>query len=330
MHFAPTTDGWRLALHRHRALGVPGPPVILCGGYACNRHFIDFDERHSLARYLARHGHDAWVLELRGRGLSHATPGCIEPYSWTFDDLAAVDVPSAVAYVARHTQERVAWVGHSMGGMVLYAFLGSGSPLASRVRAGITLASPVVFPRAASPLSHWIGSQILRLPSPRTIPQRWPLIGLWLLLASSPALSIGMNPENVEPEVLGTALRRSMSNVPRAKLDQLARWALQGTFRSVDERLDYRASLRRVTTPLLVVAGSADRLATPECVQAALDDLPPARTTYLELGRRYGQVADYGHVDLILGRRAPEEVFVALADWLSHAGSDMRADESIS
>src|SRR6516164_5017650 len=125
LHFAHTPDGWRLALHRHAA-GPPelGLPVILCPGYACNRHFIDWDAEYSLARFLARRGFDAWVIELRGRGLSHPTPACAAPRTWTFDDLALHDVPTAVRHVARMTRRRVAWVGHSMGGMLLYASLG--------------------------------------------------------------------------------------------------------------------------------------------------------------------------------------------------------------
>jgi hypothetical protein len=39
--------------------------------------------------------------------------------------------------------------------------------------------------------------------------------------------------------------------------------------------------------------------------------------SYLEFGRRNGHSVDYGHVDLILGRTAPEEVFPPIAAWLS-------------
>src|SRR5579885_782730 len=112
VHFARTADGWRLALHRHRPRrGGSGLPVILCPGYGCNRHFIDYDERYSLARFLAARGFDAWVLELRGRGLSHPMPGCARPWRWTFDDLARVDGPAAIARVAEATRRRGAGGG---------------------------------------------------------------------------------------------------------------------------------------------------------------------------------------------------------------------------
>jgi predicted alpha/beta hydrolase len=97
IHFAATPDGWRLALHRYRprGAGAHGVPVLLCGGYGCNRHFVDSDEPYSLARFLARAGFDVWPVELRGRGLSRPTGARARPGIWTFDDLARIDVPAA-------------------------------------------------------------------------------------------------------------------------------------------------------------------------------------------------------------------------------------------
>jgi predicted alpha/beta hydrolase len=321
VHFAPTPDGWRLALHRHRPRsGGPGLPVVLCGGYACNRHFMDYDERYSLARYLARQGFDAWVLELRGRGLSHPTRECRHPWGWTFDDLAAIDVPAAIAHVAVTTERPIAWVGHSMGGMLLYAHLGTHAGAARPLVAGVTIAAPVVFPATSSELFQRIGTMLLRVPLSDTIHQRWVLGALWGLLGHSSALGVGMNPDNVDRAVVGRALHRSLSNVPRVKLQQLADWALEGVFASVDRRVDYRAALAHVATPLLLVAGSVDRLATPAAVQRALEHLPAPTASYLEFGRAHGHSTEYGHVDLVLGRAAPGEVFPTIARWLAERG----------
>jgi predicted alpha/beta hydrolase len=262
------------------------------------------------------------VLELRGRGLSHPTSECRYPRVWTFDDLAARDVPAAVEHVAAVTGRRVAWVGHSMGGMVLYAYLGRYAGPRHPMHAGVTIAAPVVFPAASSELFHRLGTWLLRVPLSDTIYQRGLLGALWAMLGSSSALSVGMNPANVDRRVVGHALRCSLGNVPRAKLQQLADWALEGEFSSADGTVDYRASLSGVTTPLLLVAGTVDRLATPAAVGRALDHLSPASASYLEFGRRHGHSIDYGHVDLILGRAAPVEVFPTLARWLAERGGE--------
>jgi pimeloyl-ACP methyl ester carboxylesterase len=321
IHFPTTPDGWRIALHRHRPRRVAATaptPVILCPGYGCSHRFVDFDERSSLARHLAAHGFDAWVVDLRGRGLSRPTPAAARPWSWTFDDLAVYDVGTAIAHVAGTTGRRVAWVGHSMGGMLLYAHLVLRDD--PRVLAAVTIAAPVEFPTASNALIGRLGEILLDVPFGDTVPQRWALGALWMLLSRTTALDVGMNPENVDRRLIGRALPASLADVSRAKLRQFASWSQRGVFRSADDTVDYRAGLSRVRTPLLLVAGAMDRLATPASVQRALDFLPPGEATYREFGRAHGHTIDYGHVDLVLGRRAPAEVFPEIARWLvTHA-----------
>lgn len=319
VHFPTTPDGWRIALHRYRPRGpethAPRVPVILCPGYGCSHRFVDFDERYSLARHLSARGFDAWVLDLRGRGLSRPTATAQRPWSWTFDDLAAHDVATAITHVADMTGRRVAWVGHSMGGMLLYAHLvRSGDP---RVRAAVTIASPVEFPAASNALIGRLGELLLDLPFGETVPQRWALGALWIVLSRTTALDVGMNPDNVDRRIVGRALPASLADVSRAKLRQLASWSQRGVFRSVDDAIDYRAGLAGVRVPLFLAAGAMDRLATPAAVQRALDFLPPTTTTYREFGRAHGHALDYGHVDLVLGRHAPSEVFPEIARWLA-------------
>ena len=84
----------------------------------------------SLAVYLAERGHDVWVLELRGHGRSTPKPTWLETVlaqgrneggSWSIMKYIDHDLPSAIQYVRNHTHaKKVHWVGHSMGGIVLY------------------------------------------------------------------------------------------------------------------------------------------------------------------------------------------------------------------
>jgi predicted alpha/beta hydrolase len=317
IHFATTPDGWRLALYRYRPRGAgSGMPVLLCSGYGCNRHFIDYDEPYSLARFLARQGFEAWPVELRGRGLSRPTRTCLRPGAWTFDDLARQDVPTMLAYVAETTGRPVAWVGHSMGGLVLYACLGTRPDVAALVAAGVTVGSPVRFPVMHRSLAARVGQVVLHVPIGDMVPQRLIIGVLWHLVGTS-NLALGMNPGNIDRHAVGQALRRAMSDVSRHKLQQLARWALEGDFASADRAIDYRTALANVTTPLLVTAGSGDQIATPDAVRLALEHLPRGVGEYAEFGRAHGHGVDFGHVDLILGRAAPIEVFPAIGRWLA-------------
>jgi pimeloyl-ACP methyl ester carboxylesterase len=107
--------------------------------------------------------------------------------------------------------------------------------------------------------------------------------------------------------------------VPRSMLRQLAEWSLTGELRSCDQRVDYRANLSRITTPAYIIAGAVDRLAAPEIVRFAYDRISSTQKQFREFGVAHGDSADYGHVDLIFGRRAPDEVFPAIATWIESA-----------
>lgn len=324
VEFARTADGWDLALHHHTGARADRPPAILCSGYACNRHFVDFDDRYSLARSLARRGLDAWVLELRGHGLSEPAGGR-RARPWTFDDLVAHDVPTAVAYVRAQTGRRPVWIGHSMGGMVAYAALGLGGPVGEHTAGVVTLASPVAFPPVSSPWIRGLGHTFVALPIRGRLPQHGALVALWSLIGWSPgAEAIGMNPTNIDRRAFGRALPRFMCNVPGSLLRQLAQWSLRGEFCSLDGQTDYRANLERITTPALVIAGVADRLAPPSMVRYAYEHITSTRKEYREFGLTAGDSADYGHVDLIFGWRAPDEVFPVIGAWIDALGTEDR------
>ncbi len=319
VEFARTPDGWDLALHHYPGSRADAPPIVLCAGYACNRHFLDFDDRYSLARFLARRGFDVWMLELRGHGLSE--PLRRRPSAWTFDEFVRFDVPTALAYVRAQAGKLPVWIGHSMGGMVVYAALGQDSTcgsMADVALAGlITIASPVAFPPVASRMMRGLGQFLLSLPFPERLPQHDVLVALWAIAGWSPgAAAIGMNPANVDPRVFSRALRLFICNVPRTMLRQLAQWSLTGEFTSCDGRIDYRANLHRITTPALIIGGAADRLAPPSTVRFAFDQIRSASKSYREFGLRQGDCADYGHIDLVFGRHAPEEVFATIHQWI--------------
>lgn len=319
VEFARTADGWDLALHHYQGVpaAVPMPPVILCPGYSCNRVFMDFDDRYSLARFLARCGCDTWVLELRGHGNSEFAGE--QPADWTFDDLVELDVPTAVRAVRQHSGQPPVWIGHSMGGIVMYAALGTDAALGASIAGLVTMASPVAFPPLASPWLRGAAQLLAALPGPQRVPQRGALVALWSVLNWVPGtLQVGMNPANVDRQAFGEALRRGLCNVPRSLLHQLADWSLSGELRSSDRRLDYRATLPRITTPALIVAGAVDRLAPPPIVRVAYDRISSTHKQYREFGTGQGDSADYGHVDLVFGRRAPEEVFPAIATWIAN------------
>lgn len=83
----------------------------------------------------------------------------------------------------------------------------------------------------------------------------------------------------------------------------------------IDGAVDYREAMRALRAPALIAGGADDAWAPPACLEGARA-LLGERAQIRVFGRAAGCSTDYGHADLIFGRRAPEEVFPVLASWL--------------
>jgi pimeloyl-ACP methyl ester carboxylesterase len=308
LYRVPTPDGATIALGRYhpRVQRRFSTPVVLCHGLGANRYDLDFSERYSLAQYLARRGFETWVLELRGRGMAG------KPLSATFDDQAGHDVGTALRTVlSAGTARDALWVGHSKGGMVAYAHLGR-LPSAP-IRAIAALGTPISF-------EHQPGvKQLLRAVAPVL---KLPMIPM--RLATRVVAPFGLPPwpfgaylanaDNMEPLVIRQAISNVTADILGGVGRQFLRWITTGRLDGEDG-FDYRAALKDVKVPVLLMAGVKDLLAPPETVLPART-LLGGPTEYVLLARSQGFSADYGHGDLTLGRKAPDEVFPRVADFL--------------
>jgi pimeloyl-ACP methyl ester carboxylesterase len=272
---------------------------------------MDLDARHSMARWFAARGREAWTVSLRPNGAYFGPGGGTAPLAkpgYDLDALVDQDISTAVAYVRGASKAPlIDYVGHSLGGIVLYGYLGMGGQgigaaavLGSPMR--LDLGGPVdaVLPAAAGLLDpSWILP--VRGPSSLTIP----LAGL---LQDSPGELLLYNPENTPHVLFQRLMAETTEDVSVGLLRQLAEMLRTGELKRHDGSRDYRKLLAAVTTPVLVVAGKRDRLATVPAVKAgylALGGPKEWRLVGVETGAR----ADYGHMDLAIGDRAAEEVW---------------------
>ncbi|MFZ5444564.1 MAG: alpha/beta fold hydrolase [Myxococcota bacterium] len=307
LYRVPTADGSAIALGRYHARGrrLWEEPVVLGHSLGTNRFNLDFDERYSLARFLARHGFESWVLELRGHGLAGSSEGA------TFDTEAEHDVAAALTAVVSTGPKQVFWVGHSRGGLLAYAHLAR-NPRAP-IRAVVTLGSPLTFELQPG-VQRFVSAvgPTLKLP---VVPLRlggkaWPLglppdpVGKYLLRA-----------ENTDPLVIRQAISHVVADVPGGVARQFARWVRTGAFDGEDG-FDYRRGLKALSAPVLAIAGAKDLLA-PAPSAHLISQYASGPVELVTAGRASGFSADYGHGDLVLGRRAPEEIFPRVAEFLA-------------
>jgi pimeloyl-ACP methyl ester carboxylesterase len=317
--YVPTSDGWRLALHHFPPRGAPRRhPVLLVHGLGANRLNLDLDERYSIARAARSRGYDSYLVELRGAGLS-ISPGGQDRvnFQWGFADYARVDLPTAIAAVLARTGARqLHGFGHSMGGMLWYAW---GTRRPPELRSIVTVGSPLVAelnlaPREARLLR--LASHLAPQNSRRRVPIRRMLgvAGHFVALGSRLADGLLLNAANTEPEVVRRMAREAIADVPLKLVKELSTAMVAGP--SADGPFAYERELDRIEVPVLAFGGAADHVAPASSVAAAVSRLTAPFVRLRVMGRRFGDSADYGHADLLVGRAAPEEVFPAVLDFL--------------
>lgn len=316
-----TEDGWQLAAY-HYAKRSKFHPVLLVHGLGTNRFDIDFpDPYYSLAKYLHKSGFDTWVVELRGAGKSRKKGFLANALTnlktdWTFDDYVFKDFPAIVDHIRKKTRsKKLHWAGHSLGGTLVYAAI---ETLGNDVCAsGVTLG-------AAMSASAKIGL-IKFLLKVDPVVKRMPFIPLKALAQTSGPLTRLLAPlennffyaaDNIDFDVMETGLKVAVENVSSALFLQLHDWYRHNHFRTKDRDFSYRNHLKDIKAPFLVCAGSVDGLTGYPDVHLAFREISSKEKDFRLFSRETGCRTEYGHMDLVLGRNAPREVFPAIAEWM--------------
>jgi pimeloyl-ACP methyl ester carboxylesterase len=321
-HFIETRDGWRLAAYRYQRK-TRRTPIILIHGMGSNRYNVDFpDQRISLAKYLYRKGFDVWVLELRGAGKSQPSSmlkriqRLIRP-SWTFDDHVFIDIPTFVDHIQKETgQKSFHWIGHSLGGSVIFAAVSS---MGNKIcQSAVTIASAMnshTKPGFAQILVK-IEDSILRcvplIPGKYLSSITFPAIGLFAPLFDNLYYCL----DNIDKKTLRTVGRIAVENISIPLFLQMHRWYQENHFDTLDRSFSYHKSLQSIKAPWLVLAGSADGMTQLPDVFYGYDQIRSKKKKFIIFGKEFGYKSDYGHLDLVLGKNAPEEVYPQVLNWV--------------
>jgi pimeloyl-ACP methyl ester carboxylesterase len=318
-HRAKTDDGWEIALTRYRPRGTPtGLPVILCHGISANARNVDLDERHSLARWLAAHGREAWTMSVRGAGDSDGIDeekGRRPPIN--FDSFWRFDLPAVIRHVRLVTGARaVDYVGHSMGGLVVYAYLSQGG---EGINAAATLGTPTRLDWGTG-LETWLKAIAPKLLSAEVmIPSA---LGAHLaapfqtLVDDGPFQRFFYNPQSTTAGAWQRLLAYGTADVAGGVALQLLAMLDRGRFQSFDGSVDFKKDMVRITTPVLVVAARLDRVALAPGVKDGYRALGGPKQ-WLLITRANGAQGEYGHMDLVIAERAADEVWAPVLDFLN-------------
>ncbi|WP_039948269.1 alpha/beta fold hydrolase [Leptospira fainei] len=323
VHFARTKDGWNIAMHRHIP---PQPnselaPVIVVHGIATNKYVIDLDKRHSLPYFLKLRGYEVFSISLRGAGSSyHESRSGYEDF--TFDDMAKYDVPAVIAKVIALTgSQRVSWIGHSMGAMILYAFFGiCDKSDKEKIAAFVSLGGPgnlnhlglsligllSRFPRARRVLDLKFGASMLA-----------PIAGEIF----TPIDEILYNPKATKPKTVKKVMKNAIENISEGVIEQLMSWIETKRMISLNGFYDYIELQKEITVPSLFVAGLKDAIATPEAVKFVYDRAGAKIKEFLVVSKENGASEDYGHGCLMLAEKAEDDLFPKIETFLRAYGT---------
>jgi predicted alpha/beta hydrolase len=226
----------RLALRRFAPSVTPRATVLCTHAMMVHGRYF-----HRFAEALAGQGLDVFVLDWRGHGESK--PPTPKGGTWTFDEYVSLDLPAALTAVAATAGCRasdVAVLGHSLGGLVTLAALGTG---VVRVRRILLVSTSVWLHGPHGPLGRRATMRVYD--------------GVARVLGYAPIKRLGFGSEDE----------------PASYVAQLAAWARTGRWTSRDG-VDYLASLALVDTPASAIVGDHDRLCSPADVSVLTRRLP--------------------------------------------------------
>jgi predicted alpha/beta hydrolase len=243
-----TEDGERLGAEvlppTGRALGT----AILAHPMFANRSVFFRPRGEGVARLFHDAGWRTLAFDFRGHGES--TAGGTrkrDVLAWSYDDLVRIDLPTIVAAArSRWPESRLVVVGHSLGGHVALAAQGAGLIDADR----LVIAGGNIWHRDLEPSRR-----------------------VWLLKLATIAGMGALSKRHGYFPV--RALRLGTDDEADRYIQDLAGFALSGTWTSGDGRVDYTAGLPRVTVPTFSLTSEGDRLyCRPVCASRMLAPLP--------------------------------------------------------
>lgn len=311
VYFTETEDHWQLAITRYPPkIKIFPYPILLCHGLGSNRLAFHAGTSNSMGEYFASFGFDVYACDLRGHGLSEKPRiKNKKRYGWGISEYATEDLPSIInAILYLSAADQCYFIGHSMGGILLYYLASEGE---SRIKRGIAIGSSLDYSgtgswfkyiAAAAPFSHLLP----------TTPIHWParvsgFLSRYYANAIDPLLA---NPKNIQPRCFSQFTCTATHSVSSKVLRDLALAITgAGVVNGKGEKVSTTLIEHGYPFPVLAVSGSKDLQCPPEAACRF-------GTDHMIFGKQYGHREEYGHHDLLIGKHVTIEVWPRLFQWL--------------
>lgn len=316
---AHTRDGVSLAITRVRHADSSGRrsrgAVMLQHGLASNGGAFLVPQQ-SFSEHLAALGYDCYVTELRGAGKSD-----VPKEEAGFDAYVEHDLPALIeAVLACSGHAKLAYVGHSMGGILglAYGIEHADAPFSCVLA-------------VCSSLDYRAGKNAYQsLNRIKPLARLLPFIPFRALAQANAAVA-GVGPafppegmnfhrSNVERDVLRHMLSTGFERIPIRLLEDLSRTFDAEGFSRASGSIRYHELAARYAFRTLLVAGSRDVQCPPETVAATFALLTGCEDKHaVTLGTLHGHADEYGHFDPFVGKNARQEAWPLMTAFLDQS-----------
>jgi predicted alpha/beta hydrolase len=263
------------------------PCVILIHGSIENSRIFYSKSGKGFAPWLANKGFDVYAVDLPGKGESR--PKVSRKFKQSQTTFIMKDLPLIVdAIRAKNKSEQLHFVSHSWGGVLIPAFL---------CRFEIPVKSMVFFAskRRISVLSF----------------KRLFMVDLmWTLVGTTFGFIKGYLPAR--------NMKMGSDNEPLKFFLQANKWVYSKKWVDPEDGFDYGSAFKiKTMAPTLFLTGIKDDvLGHPLDVEKLMHEMPNPLHELKILGKNYGNLHDYNHVNILTHHRASEDHFVDAANWL--------------
>ncbi len=317
-----TTDHWNIAAYHYTPEEVKYKyPVFMLHGISSDHHIWDLGEKdteHSFAYFMAKQGFHVVSLDLRGRGGSDG-PHTGRGKNWSVDDYLLCDLPRAIEYIKEVTgQEKVHWVGHSLGGILgyFYQIRHKTDNLASLT----TFASALTY--SYSTINHFRSFMDYM-----AVLEYFPIDMWWKSLLPTIDLDFWWNrflwiPDNLTAEAKRQLVANAVHRIGVFEWNQIKTISsAEGMPRITGDNHHYVTD-RRIRTPVLILAADEDWLCPLDGVEWTSKNLR-VENKLMVFGKDYGNKTNYGHIDLVCGINAPTEVWPEALRWIKQRDTEI-------
>ncbi|EFN81912.1 Lipase 3 [Harpegnathos saltator] len=169
-HNVITEDGYNLKIHR-----IPDSPLsnnkknkkvvfLQHGIISSSDSWVLFGPGKDLVFLLADQGYDVWLGNVRGSTYSRShvkmSPRNKDFWQFSYHEVGTIDLPNMIDYVLTYTgQGTLSYIGHSMGTTVLFVLLSTRPEYNAKISLGICLA-PIAFWNEVPPVINTFIAQI--------------------------------------------------------------------------------------------------------------------------------------------------------------------------